>query len=111
MMGRQPVASAVSDAELLDRFVSRSDESAFAASWLGTARWFLACAGLSLHHAQDAEDAFQATFLILVRKAAYISRRELLGSWLFGVARRVAARARVVAARRRARARRPTGSE
>jgi RNA polymerase sigma factor (sigma-70 family) len=103
MMGRQPVASAVSDAELLDRFVSRSDESAFAALMARHGPMVLGVCRRSLHHAQDAEDAFQATFLILVRKAAYIGRRELLGSWLFGVARRVAARARVVAARRRAR--------
>src|SRR5262249_16532867 len=47
------------------------------------------------------EDAFQATFLILVKKAGAIRRQDLLGPWLFGVARRVALRARAQAARRR----------
>jgi RNA polymerase sigma factor (sigma-70 family) len=56
-----------------------------------------------LRHPQDAEDAFQATFLILARRAGAIGRREGLGSWLYGVAYRVAARARQVTARRRAR--------
>src|SRR5262249_53967364 len=55
-----------------------------------------------LFDVQDAEDAFQATFLILVRKAASITRRSLLGNWLYGVAVRVATRARKSAFRRRA---------
>src|SRR5262249_31616689 len=49
----------------------------------------------------DAEDAFQATFLILVRKAGSLGRPELLGNWLYGVAYRTAARARAEATRRR----------
>jgi RNA polymerase sigma factor (sigma-70 family) len=59
-----------------------------------------------LQDGHAAEDAFQATFLILVRKAASLRRRELVGNWLYGVAYRVAARARVEAARRRDRERR-----
>ena len=54
----------------------------------------------------DAQDAFQATFLVLVRRCRSIRNLESLGSWLFGVASRVAARARVDAARRRAAERR-----
>ena len=50
--------------------------------------------------AHAAEDAFQATFMILVKKAASIRRRETLASWLYGVARRVAVRARKTAVRR-----------
>src|SRR5262249_55085424 len=49
----------------------------------------------------DAEDAFQATFLVLVRRARSIGRREALGPWLFGVARRVALRSRARSPRRR----------
>src|SRR5439155_14145624 len=56
-----------------------------------------------LTQVHDAEDAFQATFMVLVRKAARIQRRELLANWLYGVAYKVAARARGQAARRRGR--------
>src|SRR5260370_6214865 len=56
-----------------------------------------------LRHEQDAEDAFQATFLLLVRKAGCIGKREAVGSWLYKVAYRIALRARATAAQRRAR--------
>ena len=56
----------------------------------------------------DVADAFQATFLILVKKARSIRDRDALGTWLYGVARRVAVRAKVNARRRRSRER--TGS-
>jgi RNA polymerase sigma factor (sigma-70 family) len=93
----------VSDGELLERFVKRRDESAFAALVVKHGPMVFGVCRRRLHQAQDAEDAFQATFLILVRKAASIGKRELLGNWLYGVAVRVAARARLVAARRHAR--------
>src|SRR5262249_34170143 len=54
-----------------------------------------------LRHEHDAEDAFQATFLVLARKADSLARPGLLGSWLYGVALRVAAKARAAAVRRR----------
>lgn len=102
-VGGQPCHSVASDAALLERFVTGHDEAAFAAL---VARHgpmvFGVCRRLLRHH-QDAEDAFQATFLILVRKAAAIGRRELLGNWLYGVAARVTARARLMATRRQAR--------
>jgi RNA polymerase sigma factor (sigma-70 family) len=59
-----------------------------------------------LRHTQDAEDAFQATFLVLARKAGSLCSRELLGNWLYGVAHRTAMKARVMNARRRIKERR-----
>jgi RNA polymerase sigma factor (sigma-70 family) len=92
-----------SDRELLERFVAGSGEAAFAALLQrhGPMVWQV-CRNI-VPSAQDAEDAFQATFLILVRKAASIRQPELLSSWLYGVACRVSRRARAVAARRQAR--------
>jgi RNA polymerase sigma factor (sigma-70 family) len=94
--------SAPSDAELLERFVSRRDERAFAALLVRHGPMVFGVCRNVLRHTQDAEDAFQATFLVLVRKAGVIGRRERLGNWLYGVASRVAARARQGVARRRA---------
>jgi RNA polymerase sigma-70 factor (ECF subfamily) len=92
-----------SDAELLERFVTERDESTFAALVARHGPMVFGVCRRMLRHAQDAEDAFQSTFLVLVRKAASIGRRELLGNWLYGVAIRVASRARLLAARRQTR--------
>jgi RNA polymerase sigma factor (sigma-70 family) len=94
----------MSDGELLDRFLARTDaraEVAFAAlmAMHGPMVWNVCRGILSDPHA--AEDAFQATFLILARKAGSIRRRETVGPWLHGVARRVAVRARAVGRRGR----------
>lgn len=93
----------VSDRQLLERFVSRRDEAAFAAlvKRHGGAVWGV-CRRV-LRQAQDADDAFQAVFLVLARKAGSIRKREAVGSWLYGVAYRISARARLAAARRRRR--------
>src|SRR5262249_52981314 len=91
------------DAELLHRFVHLRDEPAFA-TLLGRhgALVWAACRAV-LGHEQDAEDAFQATFLVLLRQCHAVRKESSLGSWLSGVARRVALRARRTAARRRSR--------
>ncbi len=92
----------LTDAQLLGYFVERRDEAAFAAlvKQHGPMVWGV-CRRLLNHH--DAEDAFQSTFLVLVRKAASIVPRERVANWLYGVAYQTALQARRTAARRRAR--------
>jgi RNA polymerase sigma factor (sigma-70 family) len=92
-----------SDADLLGRFVTSRDETAFAALMARHGPMVFGVCRRLLRHTADAEDAFQATFLILARKAASIGKRELLANWLYGVAARVAARARLVALRHQTR--------
>src|SRR5258707_15747938 len=90
------------DGELLGGFIERHDEAALAAliKRHGPMVWGV-CRRLLSHH--DAEDAFQATFLVLVRKAGSIAPRELVANWLDGVAHQTALQARRSAARRGAR--------
>src|SRR3954447_1978362 len=92
----------VGDGELLGRFVERRDETALAAliKRHGPMVWGT-CRRLLGHH--DAEDAFQATFIVLVKKAESVAPREMVGNWLYGVARQTALQARRAAARREAR--------
>jgi RNA polymerase sigma factor (sigma-70 family) len=94
-------ADRVDDRQLLDRFVTHRDEAVFAAllQRYGPLVWGL-CRRI-LRSRDDADDAFQATFLLLVRKAPSIDRGDQLGPWLYGVAYRIAVRARANAARRR----------
>ncbi len=93
--------SGLSEWQLLTRYVEQRDELAFGAlvarhgpMVMGTCRRMLVEAG-------DAEDAFQATFLVLVRRARSLGLRDAIGPWLHGVAARVSMRARWQAARRR----------
>jgi RNA polymerase sigma factor (sigma-70 family) len=90
----------LSDAELLQRWVSQRDEAAFEVLvWRHGALVWNTCRRL-LHRQQDAEDVFQATFLALVRKGATIGKGASVGAWLYTVAYRAALAARVQAARR-----------
>jgi RNA polymerase sigma factor (sigma-70 family) len=92
----------LTDRQLLERFVQRRDEAAFEVlvHRHGPLVWRV-CRQI-LHNAQDCEDACQATFLVLVRKAGSVGRPELLGNWLYGVALRVAGRIRKTVGRRQA---------
>src|SRR5262245_7918852 len=83
-----------SDPELLERFTAQRDEAAFTALVKRHGPLVLAACRRVLGNYADAEDAFQAVFLVLVRKAGSIQRRTALASWLHEVALRVALRAR-----------------
>jgi RNA polymerase sigma factor (sigma-70 family) len=91
------------EAQLLDRFVERRDEPAFAALVARHGPMVLGVCRRLLADPLDVEDAFQATFLIFIRRAGSIRGRDRLAPWLFGVARKVASRTRTDLARRRAR--------
>jgi RNA polymerase sigma factor (sigma-70 family) len=95
---------AATDRDLLERFVSRRDEAAFAALLERHGAMVLGVCRRVLHDAHDAEDACQATFLALARKAPSVRKRDSLASWLYGVAVRVSRNLRRGVARRRARA-------
>jgi RNA polymerase sigma factor (sigma-70 family) len=91
-----------SDGQLLGRFVTQQEEDAFATLVQRHGPLVLSVCRRLLAHTQDVEDAFQATFLVLVRKARALDQRGSLAGWLYGVAYRIAIRARAQAARRRA---------
>ncbi len=94
--------AAMTDGELLGCFIEHREEAAFAAIVRRHGPLVRGvCRRLLDHH--DAEDAFQATFLVLLRKAASIVPREMVANWLYGVARQAALQTRRVTARRRAR--------
>src|SRR5262249_53377478 len=98
----------LSDRQLLERFVARRDEVSDLAFTVLVERHGPMVLGVCrriLVDPHDAEDAFQATFLVLVRKAGSIRVEGSVGRWLFGVAKRVAERARAESRRRRSRER------
>jgi RNA polymerase sigma factor (sigma-70 family) len=90
------------DGQLLERFAVQREEAAFGALLQRYGPLVLGLCRRMLPDAQDAEDAFQATFLVLARKAASIRRQQSVGSWLYGVAHRTALRSRAATARRQA---------
>jgi RNA polymerase sigma factor (sigma-70 family) len=93
----------LSDGQLLERFLAAGEEAAFRAlvERHGPTVWGVCRRVVGDHH--DAEDAFQATFLVLARKATSIVRRDRVGSWLYGVAYQTALKARTREGRRRVR--------
>jgi RNA polymerase sigma-70 factor (ECF subfamily) len=98
----------LSDGQLLGCFAARRDEAAFEAliQRHGPMVWGVCRRILRDHH--DAEEAFQATFLVLARKAPSIAHRELVANWLYAVAYKTAVRARAMASKRQARERQVT---
>src|SRR5947209_2389258 len=99
--------SGMTDGQLLGCFLEHRDEATFAAlvKRHGPMVWGV-CRRLLPHH--DAEDALQATFLVLVRKAGSILPWEMLANWLYGVAHQTALQSRRTTARRRTRERQVT---
>jgi RNA polymerase sigma factor (sigma-70 family) len=91
---------AVDDGQLLTGFILRRDEAAFEALVRRHGPMVLGVCRRVLGNPHDAEDAFQATFLVLARKAATLTRRELVGNWLYGVAYRAALEVRATRPRR-----------
>src|SRR5437588_3127598 len=84
----------LTDAELLQRFLGSREEAAFTLLLQRHGPMVLGVCRRVLRGAHEIEDAFQATFLVLARRAASIRRQHSLASWLYGVALRVARRAR-----------------
>jgi RNA polymerase sigma factor (sigma-70 family) len=96
-----PEQAEFGDAELVRRFVVARDASAFETLVRRHAAMVLAICRRVLGHGVDAEDAFQATFLVLLSKGRSISKHQAVASWLYRVAYRTALRARRAASRRR----------
>ncbi len=100
---QEGTVAGLSEGSLLERFLLRGDEVAFEALVARHGPLVLGVCRRLLRDPSDVEDAFQATFLVLVRKARSIRDRELLGPWLYGVAYRVALRSRIARSRRKER--------
>jgi RNA polymerase sigma factor (sigma-70 family) len=92
-----------SDRELLQRVSEREDDVAFAVLVRRYSRLVMGVCQRVLRNVHDAEDAFQATFVVLWCKAGTIAKPELLGNWLYGVAFRTSQKLRTTEARRRVR--------
>ncbi len=98
---RGETVAGFSEWQLLERYLECRDETAFEALVARHGPMVLGVCRRMLADCTDVEDAFQATFLVLVRRARHLGPRDAIGPWLYGVATRVALRSRSEAARRR----------
>jgi RNA polymerase sigma factor (sigma-70 family) len=101
----EPAAEKLTDRQLLERFAHRRDEDAFATLVERHRALVLGVGRRVLRQSEDAEDVFQATFLVLARRAASIRWHESVGNWLYGVAHRLACKMRTAGTRRQTRER------
>src|SRR5436189_4265032 len=92
----------IGDGRLLERFTLHKDEAAFEAVVRRHGPMVLGVCRRILGNHHDAEDAFQATFLVLVRKSGSVMPKETVGNWLYGVAYRTALKAKTQKAKRHA---------
>lgn len=101
-------AAGMTDGQLLESFLARKDEEAFEALLRRHGAMVSGVCRRVLHNHHDAEDAFQATFLVLARKASSVKPKEMVGNWLHGVAYRTALKANETIAKRKMRERQMT---
>src|SRR5262245_38006550 len=101
----RPEGVGLTDGQLLECYVRQREETSFAALVRRHGPMVWGVCRRSLPNFHDAEDAFQATFLVLVRKAETVRPREMVANWLHGVAFHTAQKARALSARRAVRER------
>src|SRR5436309_3326528 len=98
---RRAAGDTRTDGQLLELFMARGEQTAFEALLRRHGPMVLGVCRRVLRNAHDVEDAFQATLLVLLRKARSLRSRALLAGWLYGVAHRTALKARAMSAKRR----------
>src|SRR5262245_18783126 len=104
----QHEGAGLTDGQLLEEYLHRRDPAALAALIRRHGPMVWGVCRRVLRHQHDAEDAFQATFLVLVRKADSLASKDRVANWLYGVAHQTARKARATAARREDRERQVT---